>query len=365
MGKFCENCGAQLNEDQAVCLKCGAFVKKEKPVEKKQRRPGNFVLNAAIYNTALFLMAFFTLVGLAFYIVKIDYLSIVKVEVTGFSILSRYPGAIANTGMSVSVYCLIHLIAWIAMVVGFIVYAIVIVNKSSKFTKEEGCAFLKKKFLGQSNFKLVLAIGFLLMSLLYMIMSSVALGEVSENFNDLYYDTMAYGMFIADLLFFIPFLVFDILMRNKSMLRVNSESNVDVSQAAVSENYVLNTQNAVADASTTEKTECERKEQIGQKEDVVNRMPQPSGGKIVVRVVNALDGKEKIMRMSDNVKSSILAEKLIPVFGLAEVGKDGEKIEYALFKEDEYDQIDGEATLVDAGIKQKDTVYIRKALLEI
>lgn len=34
MAKFCKNCGAELNENQKVCLKCGAMVDDEvKPAE--------------------------------------------------------------------------------------------------------------------------------------------------------------------------------------------------------------------------------------------------------------------------------------------------------------------------------------------
>lgn len=32
MAKYCQNCGAELNEQQDICLKCGVRIKKDKPV---------------------------------------------------------------------------------------------------------------------------------------------------------------------------------------------------------------------------------------------------------------------------------------------------------------------------------------------
>ena len=32
MAKYCQNCGAELNEQQDICLKCGVRIKKENPV---------------------------------------------------------------------------------------------------------------------------------------------------------------------------------------------------------------------------------------------------------------------------------------------------------------------------------------------
>ena len=32
MAKFCQNCGAELNENQDICLKCGIKIKKENEV---------------------------------------------------------------------------------------------------------------------------------------------------------------------------------------------------------------------------------------------------------------------------------------------------------------------------------------------
>lgn len=34
MGKFCRNCGAQLEENQNVCLKCGTIVEEENNSQK-------------------------------------------------------------------------------------------------------------------------------------------------------------------------------------------------------------------------------------------------------------------------------------------------------------------------------------------
>lgn len=369
MGRFCENCGAQLNENQVVCLKCGTIVSKEKPVAKN--RPGNFVLNASIYNTALLLMTFFTFIGLAFYIVKIDYMSIIEIKVTGFSIITEYPRAIQRTGMAVSVYCLLHVAIWVSIVLSLLIYSIVVIIRSGRYTKEESNAYIKKKLFGQSNLKLISAILLLLMSMMYMIMASIAVDEVSGNFNSLYYSTMAYGMFIADLLLFVPFLVTDIIMRKNKTVGMSTADNI--ARSAEREHLSSDVQKNAADPSSVTKTQVFENGRTDLKEDTrpaVNEesrtvAQRPSNGWIVAKVVNDEDGAEKIMRLADNVKSSAIVEKLVSVFGLAEVGDNGEKIKYAFFMNDEYDQIDLEFTLAQAGVKQRDTLYIRKALLEI
>lgn len=37
MGKYCSNCGSELNETQDICLKCGVLLKKDISVPKKKK----------------------------------------------------------------------------------------------------------------------------------------------------------------------------------------------------------------------------------------------------------------------------------------------------------------------------------------
>lgn len=58
MAKFCENCGAELNEEQDICLKCGSAVKGKTPSTKTTTVAGEKNNSMA---TAGFIMAIVSL----------------------------------------------------------------------------------------------------------------------------------------------------------------------------------------------------------------------------------------------------------------------------------------------------------------
>lgn len=48
MGKYCSNCGSELNEMQDICLKCGVLLKKDEAIVTKKKNHNGYIKTSSI-----------------------------------------------------------------------------------------------------------------------------------------------------------------------------------------------------------------------------------------------------------------------------------------------------------------------------
>ena len=64
MANFCQNCGAKLNENQVICVKCGAAVKEVKYDESINQKTNSLAVAGFITAMISLLLNFWGIVGI-------------------------------------------------------------------------------------------------------------------------------------------------------------------------------------------------------------------------------------------------------------------------------------------------------------